>query len=159
MNLSLSLIYKLLCLLVLYSITRIIFYTNNLSIFENVIFLDFIEGVRFDLSDLIYINLLYFLFRFISFKYRNIDLIHNIGKYFFITSNTLFIILNNVDIVYYNFNLKRSSLDIFQIINKSNDIIYLIPQYLLYYWSITLVTIFQIYLLLMLSSKLWNRLS
>jgi len=147
MNLSLSLIYKLLCLLVLYSITRIIFYTNNLSFFENVIFLDFIEGVRFDLSALIYINLLYFLFRFISFKYRNIDLIHNIGKYFFITSNTLFIILNNVDIVYYNFNLKRSSLDIFQIINKSNDIIYLIPQYLLYYWSITLVTIFQIYLL------------
>ena len=63
-------------------------------------------------------------------------------------TNSLFVILNNIDIVYFKFNLRRSSNEIFNLVENSQDILVLIPKFILYYWPVTLLTILQLWLLL-----------
>ena len=52
---------RIIFLLIIYSTSRLYFYINNSDYFTNVSFLDFLEGIRFDVSALFYINIPLFL--------------------------------------------------------------------------------------------------
>lgn len=134
-------------LLLIYTSSRVAFLFFNLPNYKNFALWDFIEGIRFDLSALAYINALYFLLFSIFSYYDNKTSFQLVKRYLFIITNSSFLILNNVDIVYFKFNLRRSSNEIFQLVQNSQDILSLIPQFIYYYWPITLLTIFQIWIL------------
>ena len=63
----------------------------------------------------------------------------------FYSINIPFIIINNIDIVYFQFTQKRSTVDLFQLIQLGEDAKNIIPQYLKDYWLTTLFTIIQIW--------------
>lgn len=139
---------RLIYLLIIYSISRIFFYYINTESFVFVNIYDFIEGVRFDLSALAYINIpLILLLMFPSNLRLKKRYKQTINILFYIT-NIPFIILNNVDIEYFRFIQKRSTYDFIQMLQLGDDTIKILPQYIKDYWYITLITICQIWFLI-----------
>jgi glucan phosphoethanolaminetransferase (alkaline phosphatase superfamily) len=139
---------RILILLALYSTSRIYFYLNNRETIDTHYFLEFIAGLRFDISALVYINIPLFILLFLPHNLRWGRNYHKLTNWFFYAVNIPFLLMNNVDIEYFKFTQKRSTADFFQLISLGNDAKNIIPQYLKDYWPITLFSIIQIYLLI-----------
>jgi phosphoglycerol transferase MdoB-like AlkP superfamily enzyme len=170
-------------LLLIYSSSRILFYFFNSSSFSENIILSILEGIRFDISALFYINipllilllfpiesicnLIIFITRKVRAKARRIlspvikllEYCKNIKtkiwyqkmtNILFYVINIPFIVINNVDIEYFKFTQKRSSIDIIDLLSLGGgtDAFNFIPQYVIDYWHVTIITIIQIFLLL-----------
>jgi len=139
---------RILLLLALYTTSRIYFYLNNKETIDPHYFLEFIAGLRFDISALVYINIPLFILLILPHNLRSRKNYHKLTNCLFYIINIPFLLMNNVDIEYFKFTQKRSTADFFQLINLGNDAKNIIPQYLKDYWPITLFSIVQIYLLL-----------
>jgi len=134
---------KIFVLLFLYSLSRLFFLINNISSFKNFQLIEFLEGVRFDISSIAYINIPILLLLIIPVEKKNIY--KKIVSSVFYCINIPFIILNNIDIEYFKFTQKRITYDFFEFIQLGNDFMNLAPLFLMDYWHITLFTIFQIW--------------
>lgn len=134
-------------LLALYTTSRILFYLNNTNTFIDVSFLEFLEGIRFDISALVYINIPLLLLLLIPHNFRRNKYFHKITNWIFYTINIPFILLNNIDVEYFKFTQKRSTIDFIQLLQLGEDAKNIIPQYMKDYWKITLFTIIQLWLL------------
>ncbi len=139
-------------LLLLYASSRTYFYINNIDSFTGVSVLDFIEGTRFDISALFYLNTPLLVLLLLPHNLRANKYYHRLTNWLFYGVNIPFLLLNNVDIEYYKFTQKRSTSDFFQLMQLGSDAKNIIPQYLKDYWPITLFSILQIYLLLKIKS-------
>ena len=139
---------RILILLALYSSSRIYFYFNNKDTIVPYYFLEFITGLRFDISALVYINIPLFILLFSPINLRAGKNYHKLTNLLFYIVNIPFLLMNNVDIEYFKFTQKRSTADFFQLINLGSDAVNIIPQYLKDYWPITLFSVIQIYILL-----------
>tara|TARA_B110000008_G_scaffold79238_1_gene80986 strand:+ start:14656 stop:16482 length:1827 start_codon:yes stop_codon:yes gene_type:complete len=139
---------RLLSLLGMYTASRIYFYINNNSTIDLYYFLEFIEGLRFDISALVYINIPLFILLFLPHNLRGNRYYKKLTNWLFYLVNIPFLLLNNVDIEYFKFTQKRSTSDFFQLLQLGSDAKNIIPQYLKDYWPITLFSIVQVYLLL-----------
>ena len=71
MTLIYNLAKRLFILLILYSLSRVFFYINNKDNFQDSNIFDFFEGIRFDISALVYINIPLFLLLLIPLKFWN----------------------------------------------------------------------------------------
>ncbi len=132
----------------MYTASRIYFYLNNSETIDLHYFLEFLEGLRFDISALVYINIPLFIMLFLPHNLRIHNYYHKLTNLLFYAVNIPFLLLNNVDIEYFKFTQKRSTTDFFQLISLGSDAKNIIPQYLTNYWPITLFSILQAYLLL-----------
>lgn len=135
-------LYRYAVLLVCYTLLRIAFYCFNVGLFPNVTFESFwtllYGGIRFDLSALTYLNLLYFSCYYLGFKARR-----NIGyKRFlectFYIPNTIGIAMNCIDFVYYRFILKRTTYNVLDILQNEENMGSLWGQFLIDYWYVFL---------------------
>ena len=137
-------------LLVIYTTSRLYLYFNNIDSLNNVRFIEFLEGCRFDISSLLYINLPFLLLLLTPLNYRKKNIFIKTTNIIFYLTNIPFILLNNIDIEYIKFTQKRSTSDLLQLLQLGQDTQNIIPQYLKDYWPITLFTIIQVWLLLKL---------
>ena len=138
---------RLIFLVLIYSTSRIYFYLNNIQSFNNVSIKEFIEGWRFDFSALMYINILVLILILFPTNIRKKNNYIKFTNTLFYIVNIPFIIINNIDIIYFQFTQKRSTIDLFQLIQLGEDAKNIIPQYLKDYWLTTLFTIIQIWFL------------
>ena len=138
---------RILILLALYSSSRIYFYLNNNDTIDTYYFLEFIAGLRFDISALVYINIPLFILLLLPHNLRSGKKYRKLTNYLFYIVNIPFLLMNNIDIEYYKFTQRRSTSDLFQLMSLGNDAKYIIPQFIKYYWPITLFSIIQLYLL------------
>jgi phosphoglycerol transferase MdoB-like AlkP superfamily enzyme len=106
------------------------------------------EGVRFDVSAIVYINIPLFIMLLLPHNLRTHHYYHKLTNWIFYAVNIPFLLLNNIDIEYFKFTQKRSTTDFFQLISLGADAKNIIPQYLKDYWPITLFSILQVYFLL-----------
>lgn len=151
-----ALIARFILLLVLYSLLRLGFYLGNRALFPNMapqqLFSIFLGGIKFDLSALLYINILYILLQILPFPFRHHALYQKIAKGLFILTNSIGIAANIIDIAYYKFTLKRTTGTVFsQFINEQNKL-KLTVDFLLDYWYLLFVLIFLVYLM----ARLYN---
>ena len=142
---------KISLLLIIYFVSRLFFFINNFSSFninESTSWLTpFLESVRYDLSILLYINSLVLLLIFLPFNLRLKEWYQNLVGIVFLFVNIPFIILNNIDIEFFQYNQKRITSDFVDLLLLGNDTAQVLPSYLLTYWPILLLTLFQIYIL------------
>ncbi len=145
-----SFLKRLFFLLIIYSFSRLFFYLFNIDYFQTHIIWTFFEGIRFDLSSILYINIPVIVLLLFPTNQRINTTYKRLVNGIFYIMNIPFIILNNIDIEYFKFSQKRSTYDFFEYLSlgKGNDAINLIPQYISDYWYITLIIIIQIYFLL-----------
>ncbi|WP_264521909.1 LTA synthase family protein [Flavobacterium sp. N1994] len=134
--------YRLLLLYLLNTITRILFVlhnSNSLHIDKSGIqdlFLLFFYGLKFDTVSIIYLNILFILFSLIPLKFLSHKKYQRVLSYFYFIPNTIGLIFNCVDIVYYKFTLARSTSHIFESIENEPNKIKLLSTFLVNYWYV-----------------------
>lgn len=138
---------RILFLTSLYAISRIGFFINNSNDSEyQELFFGLLEGLRFDLSAILYINLPIFSLLIFHFFWPSGKSFKRFINILFYGINIPFILLNNIDIAFYNFNDKRLTFDFFNLITYS-DFKNVYSDYFVDYWPITLLSLLQVYLI------------
>lgn len=149
LNLYLVLAYRFLILLFLYTLCRIGFYLFNQDLFQNITLPKYLYilwgGLKFDVSALIYINVIYILLHVIPFPFRYNEGFQKFCKWWFLITNSIGIIANLADFVYYKFTLKRTTATVFGQFSHEQNKFKLFVDFLKDYW----------YLLVLLAIFIW----
>ncbi|MDD5570546.1 MAG: sulfatase-like hydrolase/transferase [Bacteroidales bacterium] len=149
---------QLIFLLIVFTICRIIFLLFNLKYFNDSgtpeIFKAFLFGLRFDLSAILAFNVIFIFFQLLPFKFRKNNLFQKILKYLFIIVNSILILANCIDFVYFRFILKRTTFDIFNYMVLGSDFFILLPSYIKSFWYILLIWILLILFLNFIYNKI-----
>ncbi len=71
-------------------------------------------GLTFDISAVVYINMIFILLHIVPLEVRYKDVYQTILKYIYFITNGIAIAMNGMDFVYYRFVDKRATADVFQ---------------------------------------------
>lgn len=125
---------RLLLILLIYQLSRILFFWSNKFIFQSAVLGEFIGGLRFDLSAIFYTNALIIIGHTLpgNFKYKKTY--QFILKLLFFVINAIFIATNFIDVEYFKFTSRRSTFSLITATGMEGDIVRLIPVFLKSYW-------------------------
>lgn len=138
-----KILYQLLILVLFYTLFRWLFYAFNSSEIRHItngqLWNILKGGLRFDLSAIMYLNALWILLTLLF----PLDLQHKTGRKLISLSfwlpNTIAFLLEISDWVYFNFNRKRATIEIFDLIFSKGDFLNLLPNYLQKFWFVPLI--------------------
>ncbi len=139
---------RLLIVFIIYQLTRVVFYIYNIHHFSDVSLQELLYmmwgGLRFDLVAIIYTNFLFIILSVIPLKLR-----YNIGYqrvllFLFVVFNAIGYAFNILDIFYFNFILKRSTVELFMFASEQN-IGLLLFQFLKDFWLGFILWIIVVY--------------
>ncbi|MFZ4740113.1 MAG: LTA synthase family protein [Bacteroidales bacterium] len=155
-NSYVAVVLNVLILIFLFTISRIVFYTANLQLFKEISFPDFFKifagGIRFDIASIFMVNFAYILLQLIPLKLRFKNWYQKTLQILFYTTNSIALISNFIDVVYFRFTLKRTTSDIFNFLSVGGDFKKLIPQFIADFWYIPLICIVFIIAFIRLSN-------
>ncbi len=146
---------SLLLMLILFSLTRLLFFLFNYSSFGNDtashIYTAFFHGIRFDLSSALYLNILYVLLTMLSAFLKESKTLKIFQAWSFYIPNAIGLLLNLIDIEYYKFQRKRTTIELF---SGENDIIKHLPEYIKSYGYLLLIFIALLVLMVIMYKRL-----
>lgn len=155
---SLQLILRLLLVLFCYTLSRICFFLFNMSDFVEVNWSDFMlimrGGFIFDRTAILYTNALVVLLMILPFKFRFTKIYQNITHWIFLICNSLCLLINTADIVYYEFTKKRTTATIFKEFQHDNNLGQIFQTALIDYIGVTLSGVALIGLFIFLAHKI-----
>lgn len=156
-NIFVVLAYRILLIMLLFSMCRIGFFLFNFKMFPGITFTQFMTilkgGLSFDISAIVYINVIFILLHIIPFEIRYKDIYQKILKYLFFVTNGLAIAMNGMDFVYYRFINKRATADVFKTFEHESNIIKIFFRFLFDYWPATLFALLLWFLMVYLYNK------
>ncbi|MFC5283175.1 LTA synthase family protein [Pedobacter alpinus] len=158
-NIYIALVLRLLIIFLLYTVGRAVFLIFNLNSFTGLniheLYRIFLGGLKFDLSAIIYVNILFIISQIIPFKFVYNIKYQKLSAYLFYIPNAIGILANTSDIVYYPFTLKRTTFSVFsQFENESNLSKLFFKFAFLDYWYITVFFILMLFLMVWLYKKI-----
>src|SRR6266498_1670784 len=117
--------YKLAILLVLYSVSRLLFFFINYHAFGGNSLWEllriFFYGIRFDYTVVIYVNALFIFLYLLPFNILRHKHYRKVLNVLFYTINFFFLLFNFADCEYFKYTAKRTTADIFAYIFLSKD--------------------------------------
>lgn len=141
-------------LLLIYSVLRLLFYVFNSHFFPFPFFTSilptFILGLRFDISAIIYTNLIFLVLHTLPIPLFYNRYYQKILFILFYTCNIPFIIINCVDLGYFQFILKRTTWDLFNTLGLSKDFFVLLPSMIRDFWYLICIAFFLVFLMIKL---------
>jgi len=144
-----ALILRLLIILLLFSVCRIGFYLVNTSYFPGMSSMKFMRmmmgGIKFDISAILYTNLLFVFLHLLPFPFRYNRRYQQILKYLFFIFNGVALAANTADMVYFKFILKRTTAEVFREFSNESNILKLIFRFLIDFWYLSLFWIAMIF--------------
>jgi phosphoglycerol transferase MdoB-like AlkP superfamily enzyme len=156
-NIFVVLAYRILLIMLLFSFCRIGFFLFNFKMFPGVTISQFVTilkgGLVFDISAVVYINILFILLHIIPLEIRYRDVYQKVLKYIFFITNGIAIAMNGMDFVYYRFVDKRATADVFKTFEHETNLVKLFFRFLYDYWPATLITLFIWFLMGYLYNK------
>ena len=156
-NIFVVLIYRILLIMVLFSLFRIGFYLFNHKMFPDVTpgqLLTIMKGgLTFDISAVVYVNMLFILLSIIPLEVRYKDVYQEILKYIFYITNGVALAMNGMDFVYYRFVDKRATADVFKTFEHETNNTKLFFRFLWDYWPATLFTFLAWFLMVYFYKK------
>jgi len=156
-NIFVVLLYRILLVMVLFTICRIGFYLFNYKMFPGVsisqLYTIMKGGLAFDISAVVYINIFFILLHIVPFEIRYKDIYQLILKYIYFITNGLAISMNGMDFVYYRFVDKRATADVFKTFEHETNLVKLFFSFLFDYWPVTLFILFLWFLMVWLYNK------
>lgn len=156
-NIFVVLIYRILLIMFLFSLCRIGFYLFNFKMFPDLSMGQFLTimkgGVMFDISAVVYINMVFILLHIIPFEFRYKDSYQKVLKYIFYVTNGIAIAMNGMDFVYYRFVDKRATADVFKTFENESNMGKLFFRFLYDYWPATVFTLFLWFLMVYLYKR------
>lgn len=145
---------RLTYLTISYSLLRFFFLVFQWNSFQDVTFLNFIGGIRFDLSVIFYTNILVVIGHTIPGNFKYTYNYQKILKWVFYLSNILFLCTNFVDFIYYSFTGKRSTFGLITASGMQQEIGGLLPSFMTQFWYVFLIGFLFIYIFYKLIPKL-----
>jgi len=118
----------------IFSLSRIIFLLFNTAHFSDISISLFFYGLRFDLVAISYFFAPLILLQLIPFSFRNYKWYQQLLAFVFYFGNTIAIILNLIDVAYFDFTLKRTTADFFGMVGTGDDFFKLLPHYIIDFW-------------------------
>lgn len=144
LNIYLALLYRIFMMLLFMQQGRLIFYLFNREFFPNTSLLSLIElmqgGLVFDLTAVLYVNSLYILLQILPFRFTSNSIYQRVCKYLFIVTNSIAIITNMIDVVYYRFTLRRTTALIFKEFSNEQNFGTMLWEFFLDYWYMFIIT-------------------
>ncbi len=110
-------------------------------------------GLTFDISAVVYINILFIFLSILPFDFRYKDIYQSVLKYIFFITNGIAIAMNGMDFVYYRFIDKRATADVFKTFEHETNLVKLFFRFLYDYWPATLFTLLLWFLMVYLYNK------
>lgn len=138
---------RLMAVMLAYTIIRLLFFSVHRASFSGSfeeIVIAFLHGLRFDLSAVLYLNLLYILLFLSTSFMRPTRLFSGFMEILFYVVNFAGFLFNIIDIEYFKFQKMRSTLDLF---NGENDLTTMLPAYLRDYWWMVIMSIALVFML------------
>ncbi len=133
---------RLLVLLLIYSFARLLFLVFNWSYYNQLptgeIIKAFVYGLRFDISAVLYINLLFIYLSLLPFKFAYGVVYQRFLRIFFLVTNMVFLLFDVADFQYIKFSGKHTDMAIFGI---WEDLMKQGGQMALDYWYLVIVLI------------------
>lgn len=155
-NIYTQFLLRILILYFLFFFTRILFYLFNYELFEGTSFSALLRifqgGLQFDTTAIIYLNGLFILMS-LSPLLRSSKFYNSSLKYIYIITNSLGLLANYIDIIYYRFTSKRTTSSVFQEFEHESNFGKLVLMFLVDYWYISLLFILSVLLLIKLYKK------
>jgi phosphoglycerol transferase MdoB-like AlkP superfamily enzyme len=156
-NIFVVLIYRILLIMLLFSLCRVGFFLFNYKMFPGVTMSQLLNmlkgGLMFDISAVVYINMIFILLHIVPLEIRYNDLYQTILKYLYFLTNGIAIAMNGMDFVYYRFVDKRATADVFKTFEHENNLAKLFFRFLFDYWPATLFTLFTWFIMVYLYNK------
>jgi phosphoglycerol transferase MdoB-like AlkP superfamily enzyme len=156
-NIFVVLVYRILLIMVLFSLCRIGFFLFNYKMFPGVTINQLLTilkgGLSFDISAVVYINMLFILLHIVPLEVRYKDIYQVILKYIFFVTNGIAIAMNGMDFVYYRFVDKRATADVFKTFEHDTNNTKLFFRFLVDYWPATIFTFFVWFLMVYFYQK------
>lgn len=144
-NIYVVLAYRILLIMFLFTMCRIGFYLFNIRMFPDVNATSFLHvlsgGLVFDISAIVYINILFLLSQIVPFDFRYNENYQRVTAWLYYISNGAAIAVNGMDFVYYRFIGKRATADVFGTFSNEDNLLKLFFRFLADYWMATLFTI------------------
>lgn len=142
---------RLLFMMGIFMLCRFIFYLFNQSYFANLSVYSWLRllqgGIRFDLAAVLYINALYIALILIPFKFKYHRIYQGVLSYLFFITNSLAILTNCIDIVYFRFTLRRTTSGIFREFRNENNMASLTGEFIVRYWYVVVIWILLVWLI------------
>jgi len=156
-NIYVVLAYRILLILFLFSLCRVGFFLFNFKMFPGVTLSQFLiimkGGVVFDISAIVYINIVFILLCIIPFDIRYNAIYQRIVKWLYFITNGIAIAMNGMDFVYYRFVDKRATGDVFKTFENETHVVKIFFRFLIDYWPATLFTILLWFIMVYLYNK------
>ena len=150
----LLLVKRLMLVIVLMSVTRLIFYIFNYSFFAtlsfNQVLLHFLYGIRFDLAAIFLLNLGFIVFSSLPDSLLKLKGYQLFLKIQFVALNSILLAANLVDTKFYEFEGKRLTGDFFTKEWLGEDFITLLPEFINDFWYVFLLFLGLVYALIRL---------
>jgi len=141
-NLYFQIFRRILLVWILYTLCRLVFYLYNSDLYNKLTFsqlgIIFAGGMRFDITAIIYTNLLFFLMFLIPFKFRYNLIYQAVGKYVYLVTNSFALLTNCMDTVYFRNTYRRTTLSIFQEFSNGEKIGAIIGNAIISNWYLAL---------------------
>ncbi len=134
-------------------LTRVVFYIFNSPSFTNIGFNDFFVALWFDLVTISLVSLPFIILSIFPQPFRE-NKYYQFGlKVIFVFINTVVVLLNLIDVEYFNYTSKRSTIDLFTMLSAGNDFMQQIGSFLRDFWLLLLLLI----LFFILTNWLYNK--
>lgn len=145
LSIPLSLCVNLLLVYVCFMLCRLIFVWINLSYYPDLTFSHLWEmlcgGLPFDTSAILYANALVLLLTLFPLHYKETRRYHSVVRWIYVVVNTLMIVMNLVDTVYFRYSNRRTTTSVFSQFANEDNLLGIIGIELAHYWYLVLLTI------------------
>ncbi|MEJ5264542.1 MAG: LTA synthase family protein [Bacteroidales bacterium] len=155
-DIYLLLLYRILIIYLLFTLSRLIFYVYNAGHFDisfSRLLIIFMGGLKFDTTAILYTNLLFIALSIIPFRFRHRPTYQKVLKYIFFITNGIALMTNFIDIPYYDFVLERTTISIFDQFKHETNLPGLFVRFVFEYWYITLLYILSLWLMVWLYNR------
>jgi phosphoglycerol transferase MdoB-like AlkP superfamily enzyme len=144
-------IYNFVLMLAIYYLCRTFFFLVNRSYFPDMTFDHlmnlFAGGLQFDISALIYTNVIYLFLQIIPFRFRYNRTYQRAAKWIFVVVNSIAVIGNCIDVVYFRFTNRRTTNTVFTEFQNENNVISVVIQGIFDYWYVCLFALTLIFII------------
>lgn len=111
----------------IFGICRLVFFIANLEYFPNVGFENISEilhgGLVFDTAGIMYVNVLYIVMMLIPLRIRENKCWQSIAKWIFVITNSIAVIANLVDTVYFRYTNRRTTASVFSEFSNEENLL------------------------------------
>lgn len=156
-NIYAALILRLLIVMFIFSLCRVGFYLFNLSYFPDISLAYFFKimagGLRFDLTAVLYTNMLLIVLMILPFKFRFSNGYQKTLNWIFYISNSAAIVANVADFVYFRFTGRRTTADVFEQFQNETNLPSLFLRFAWDYWYAVIIIIGFVGLMVWLYKK------